>query len=75
MEAPNYLEDKKINQDLYKSFNNLISKEILFEYIDEHKVKDADEIKASLQNAGEGFIKIDRKQKTDYYAYYKILYN
>lgn len=45
----------------------------LFSYIDEHNVKDADAIKASLQNAGEGFIQIDREKNRDFYAYYKKL--
>lgn len=43
----------------------------LFEYIDKHKVKNAASIKTSLQNAGEGFIEIDRAKKDDFYAYYK----
>ena len=43
----------------------------LFEYIDKHKVKNADSIKTSLQHAGEGFIEIDRAKKDDFYAYYK----
>lgn len=34
IEAPKYLEDKNLNNNLYTSFNNLISKDKLIEYID-----------------------------------------
>lgn len=59
-----------INSQHPNAIKNLTN---LFLYMEEHREKSVTSLKSSLNNAGEGFVEIDRDKADDMFAYYKKL--